>query len=449
VKAATIALLVLTGASQAQQTSPDNTEQQAAPASGAKEAPPTPGGSGGATAARKKAAADVDAIHEGGTEEADPQAATLTGNWGGLRSAWRQQGFFFEGSWIVETSKVIHGGRRPGTTTQDWLDLNAAADLDTLWGWSGTTAAVEVWTKHGQPILDDVGDWQGTSDIGMEPQTENAALWIETWLVPGSLRLKVGKVDANDEFAVVNGAAEFLNDGMAASPAIEPIPSAPDPAWSVNLVGYPTDDTWIGAGVYDGATQAGIPTGSHGIGTFLGQPSDLFLITEAGCHWSRDASFAGSLGLGGWKHTGEFADFEGGSRDGAGGMFAVLDQKLWRESPQLAGDGQGIAMFAQGAVADDRVSSVRRHLATGFTWTGLLPGRDDEVLGIGTSWAQFSGDSGAGFTRDSELALEVFYKLQSRPWMSIKPDLQYVVHPGGDALLDNAWVATLRFEFVL
>jgi porin len=46
--------------------------------------------------------------------------------------------------------------------------------------------------------------------------------------------------------------------------------------------------------------------------------------------------------------------------------------------------------------------------------------------------------------RYSETAIEMFYKLQLTPFFSIKPDLQYIVNPGGD--LPNAFVAGLRME---
>jgi carbohydrate-selective porin OprB len=39
----------------------------------------------------------------------------------------------------------------------------------------------------------------------------------------------------------------------------------------------------------------------------------------------------------------------------------------------------------------------------------------------------------------------LFYKAQILPWVSVKPDLQYITNPGGTGL-DDALVGTVRAE---
>ena len=67
-------------------------------------------------------------------------------------------------------------------------------------------------------------------------------------------------------------------------------------------------------------------------------------------------------------------------------------------------------------------------------------------LGLMASQAWLSDKTGAGFTEDYELAIELFYKAQVNGSFSLKPDLQYILHPGGDASLKDAVVLTLRGE---
>lgn len=78
----------------------------------------------------------------------------------------------------------------------------------------------------------------------------------------------------------------------------------------------------------------------------------------------------------------------------------------------------------------------------------FLPGRDD-VLGAGISWVGLSDTAGAGFSEDSETALELYYGFSLLPGIRLKPDLQYVHDPGGDAALDDAWILTLRMSATL
>ena len=54
--------------------------------------------------------------------------------------------------------------------------------------------------------------------------------------------------------------------------------------------------------------------------------------------------------------------------------------------------------------------------------------------------------------RDYELVLEASYAAQIAPWWIVQPDLQYIVHPGGNvpnpanpyATIGNAFIAGVR-----
>jgi porin len=68
----------------------------------------------------------------------------------------------------------------------------------------------------------------------------------------------------------------------------------------------------------------------------------------------------------------------------------------------------------------------------GFTWTGMFSGRKIDVLGLGITYAHFSGET---TTRDAdEIAIETFYRIRFTEAFSLKPDLQYIIHPGGSGL---------------
>jgi porin len=204
------------------------------------------------------------------------------------------------------------------------------------------------------------------------------------------------------------------------------------------------EGVYVTAGAFDGAMQEGVPTGSRGPDTLFGPPSDTYLAAEAGLTWTGgDAGRVGRLAVGAWHHTGTFDRLAGGTRDGASGGYVVLDQTLFRENADAEDDAQGLGAFAVLDAADDDVFEVDHHVAAGLAWTGLLDGRDADVVGLGATWVHFSAD--AGFPGDGELAIETFYRLQLTPWFSVKPDLQYIVNPSGGAA-DDALVATLRLE---
>jgi porin len=49
----------------------------------------------------------------------------------------------------------------------------------------------------------------------------------------------------------------------------------------------------------------------------------------------------------------------------------------------------------------------------------------------------------------AETALELTYLVAPAPWLSVQPDLQYVIDPGTDGALDDALVLGLRVQIAL
>jgi len=91
------------------------------------------------------------------------------------------------------------------------------------------------------------------------------------------------------------------------------------------------------------------------------------------------------------------------------------------------------------------------HLALGAAWTGALPGRDGDAFGVMASYVHFGDEArfAGTFDEDDELAVEAFYKFQLTRWLTLKPDLQYIINPSGRGPagdIDNALVGTVRLE---
>ncbi len=322
-------------------------------------------------------------------------------------------GVTFEASITTDWSNNLHGGlNTEGSTFRHLFNGNLILDTDRLMGWQGGTFFLNFQNHNGpDATADDVGDAQAFSNIDADGRTEIAELWFEQVTSDGAIRVKVGKVEANAEFAYVDNGGEFINSSMGFSPAVFVLPTYPDPAMSVNLFVYPTDGFYAGAGLYDGSLNEGVPTGSRGPKTFFEHPADLFVIGEAGLTWGGEGDdLPGRLAAGGWWHTGTFVRFDGMTDEETGGFYIVFDQTLSQEKPGDPDDGQGLGLFLQYGYADADVSMIEHHAGGGLAWTGPIDGRDDDVLGIGVSSVWFSDEPGAGLTDDTETAVELFYK---------------------------------------
>lgn len=309
-----------------------------------------------------------------------------TDDWFGLRPTLDDHGIVFEASLTSDFSYTPRRGLSPGRSFGRHLfDLNLTLSSDRLCGWPGGTFFLDFQTNNGPIGSLIVGDLQGFSNIDAEGRTQFPQVWLEQRLFESALRLKVGKVDANSEFAYVSAAGEFLNSSMGFSPTIFVFPSYPDPATAINLFWEPLDWSSLGFGMYDGSGQRGIATGTRFPITFIPSRGPLFFITELTGKWAlpvRELSGRGAMGV--WYHSGDFERFTGGAQAGTWGWYSLLEQQLYQENPGLEEDDQGVEFFLQLGHADPRVSGVHYHLGGGLLWRGAIPGLDRDSRELGS-----------------------------------------------------------------
>jgi porin len=83
--------------------------------------------------------------------------------------------------------------------------------------------------------------------------------------------------------------------------------------------------------------------------------------------------------------------------------------------------------------------SIGDSFVAGLVYTGLIPERDEDVLGAGSSWAElFRGGT------NRETVFELYYKARIAPRLSLQPDLQYISTPSG--IYRDALTVGVRFQ---
>jgi porin len=374
----------------------------------------------------------------------------LSGDWAGWRTRLEDAGIEFAAGYTSDLAAAWSGDVRRRSSYATLMDVNVAFNLDTLVGLPRTILYADAYRIGGDYPTGDVGDFQGLSNLQSATTVEQLAeLWVETWLGE-QFRVKVGKVDFNSEFAFHEIGGEFVNSTGAIVPTIVNYPTYPNPATSVNVFYVPNEQTYVGAAIYDGANANGIRTGSRGPRSFFSDDeSDAYVLAlEVGRSWTGGESWgSGRVSLGGYHHTASFARFDGnGNERGVSGLWANFEQHLWRENPTEA-DDQGVGVFVAYGLADDSAVACGTTVAAGLEWRGALPSRDFDVLGFGMFHCDLADDPGAGTPAD-ETAFELLYKVQLTPAFSIKPELQYILHPGGQDGIDDVLVGLLRFDIL-
>ncbi len=128
------------------------------------------------------------------------------------------------------------------------------------------------------------------------------------------------------------------------------------------------------------------------------------------------------------------------------GFYTSFDQVVFREDPAVEGDEQGLGLFARYAFAHPESNEIEHFWSVGGQYQGLVPSRDDDVLGLGVAQGLLSQNLRASaIDPRRETVIEVYYNAQLLPWLSVSPDFQWILRPGGVDGRD-AFVAGIRLQ---
>jgi porin len=412
-------------------------------------------------------------IEEAQEEAAEPpskeeEEAGAPGIFGDLipHSFGKNGGLAFECIYTGETFTKARGGltnRRP-TNYRSNLDLVATADTGKLGLWDRGRLFVYGQNLSGNPLsASAVGDAQLFSNLDStindteRPHfTTIAEYWYEQYFSEDKLRIKIGKQDANADFALTDLGGEFVHSSFGLPPMI-PLPTFPSQSLGLACFLRTTETLEFAVGLFDGV----LPSGSSGVRWGFDSLGHNGMISLYQMTYKPQLGPEGQLPTtirtGMWHHSDKTVWTELSSAPDARlfrqnyGCFTSIDQMLWKES-YSGDDDQGIGAFFQYGYAPGNRNFLQNYFGGGFVYKGLLPNRDQDVSGIAFANVQFSSPFRQLQAEDNinigpyETAVEMFYKCIVGPNFSLQPDLQYISHPGGqykDALLPG-----LRFEAI-
>ena len=290
----------------------------------------------------------------------------------------------------------------------------------------GTISAQGLFIKEdpqlaqGLTLVDDVHAY---SNLRAEDRAQLFEIyWERAW---GSWLTRVGKLDANDHFAVSEHEAYLINGAGGFSPSIFGLPSYPDSAWSAQ-VSYHMPRVDLLAGVFDGGstTLNPSPTGSMMWLSPSAQKGRLFWIGQVTAHlgslYDRDQQPTGGEGLrpqqsdrgfqaraplhltlGAWTHQGEVVSKPSttGQSNGqpSGGVYLTGDLSITRFnrgselglgfqaafSPAYYPLHASVALTVDDLIAPILWSETGLKVALGLSHIGI--DEDAQGFGLGTS----------------------------------------------------------------
>ena len=398
--------------------------------------------------------------------EAEPglyERQHMTGGWGGMRDEMTARGINLGFEYIGEFFSNVSGGIRTGSVYAGRFEMAAELDLETLAGWQGGTIFANAYQIHGRGLSGEyLGNLLPTSNIEADPATRLFDLWLQQSFLDDRASLRIGQLAADDEFVVSDTGGNFLNGtfgwlALAANNLTNGGPAYPLAAPGVRLEAMPAEDVTFRTAVFSG--DPADKDGENASGTTFSFQGGVLWISEL--QWDAslgEAELPGSYKLGGWYHSGAFDDLRydtlgmslaaPGSNgvparhQGNYALYGVADQTVWRETGT---EDQGLNLFTRIGGAPSDINPVDFYVDGGATYQGLIPGRDGDVAGIAVGYAHVSSDlkgldedarmfSGMNTpVEDYEVVIEFVYSAQVTPWWLVQPDVQYLVHPGGNA----------------
>lgn len=388
-----------------------------------------------------------------------PQWASL----GGLRPALAKSGIAIGGNYIGEVLGNPSGGLKQGTHYDGLLDVYMDVDVGKMAGWKGLCFHVNGYQIHGTSITaQDLGSIASASNIEAWPSTRLDELWFEQHMFNDKVSVRVGELTIDSEFMIADSAGAFIDSTFGWTtlssdnlPFGGPIYPFASPGVRVRV--EPNDHFKLMAGVYDdnpiGPCPEDLDPGQcneNGLDFRLNDPP-LLLIEGKYSYDHGVAGLPGTIKLGGWRDFGKFddqrLDVNGGllgitgadplRHDGNFAFYGVIDQIVYR----LPGgeDGSGISVFARVVGSPSDRNQISVYADTGIVFTGMVPRRPNDVLGIGFVYtgisndaSAFDRDSGLSVIRNCEALLEISYTAELRPGWTLQPDFQYIWQPGGN-----------------
>ncbi len=224
--------------------------------------------------------------------------------------------------------------------------------------------------------------------------------------------------------------------------------SGPVATWGFRARFVPVKEWYVKGGVYYSDVTIGKDS-KHGVDFSIRRSTGAITVLQIGYEHNQGRDAAGLPGnyyVGSYYDSNLFEDLSdtGKARHGNYGFYFYMDQTVYREEGSTG--NQGLTPFLAATFAPlEEVNTFPYFVTGGLVYRGLIPGRDIDTTSWGFAYGQFSNS----LSETYEMVIELTHNFQLTPWLSIQPDLQYIIRPGGTGNISDAIVlgGQIVFEF--
>lgn len=351
-----------------------------------------------------------------------------------------------EAAYTADVISTLSGGSDRRLRYLDNIDVTLDADLAALTGWRGATLHAALLNNLGAVPNDSVGTLQGVDNIEVASQRLRLfEFWIEQALGKGG-SLRAGLYDLNAEFYANDSSGLLIAPSFGIGSELAATgPNGPSIFPSTSLSARARFE--IGERGY---VQAAAINAKAGV---LGDPHGVDFSFDHGILGIAEAGFMakGKFAAGLWRYSKKQDDIR--RVDAAGDPVRQTSQGAYAllEYPLLdAAQKPTLTLFARLGASEGRTTAFKSGWQAGGLITRLFGGRDDSQLSAGIARGFVSNrfranqaDLGIRATK-AETQFELTYSDRINRYITLQPDVQYIIHPGADAARKDALVFALR-----
>ena len=409
----------------------------------------------------------------------------MTGDWGGERTKLIEQGIDIKADYVGEVGGNLSGGYNNDKTARyaDQFGLGVALDLQKLWGWDNTQAKIQLTNRNGQNISNDrVGDPRaGTLSSSQEVYGRGhmvrlTQFWIQHQMFDNKLDVKLGYFGEGEDFNTFP--CDFQNLSFCGSQVgnyVNTWYNWPVAQAAIRVKYNITPELYAQIGAYNqNPSQL-----EHGNGFKLSGSGTKGTVIPVELVWSPKVNnLPGEYRVGYYKSAADAADVRedvnGNDAATTGAAYRTHSSKkgYWFVAQQQLtthnGDAsRGLNIAANATFHDKETNTVDNYQSIMLVYKGPFDARPKDDVGIGAARLHVNDDvrknaelanEAGGFTdysqagyaplRSTEYNYEINYGFHVTNWLTVRPNLQYVTHPGGVDKVDNALVAGLKIQSV-
>ena len=346
-------------------------------------------------------------------------------------------------------------------------------------GWRGGRLRASAVSGAGRDLSKTIGNAFGVS----QAWTDNTLFLYEAYLVQRAfddrLEVLVGRISSAEFFAGLPALNLLVTGGLNSVPIAlklnSPFTGSADASWAAGARWLPAEETYIMAGLFQARADLGDSGPYHGLDLAFGADDGGFAVAEIG--WTpnskkftavqEDRRFTrnrteltgdgsglpGIYKLGAYFSTTARVNYPSGWGENPFGFYLIGQQAIWE---QTRGKPTGPHLCVFGGATWSPPTGVTEMPWSGFlgtAWQGPLAARpNDHLYALGQigsfsePYAQSVGQSPEGAF---ESVLNAGYIFKVTKELSVQPDIQYIIRPGGFGESGNALVLGLQIAVEL